>query len=154
LVAHTEANQPLKITNRVNWIAGPRLCCGSHARQNNICPGLGIRSNRSFPRATLVSSPHEPKVVNIRTSGCDHGDSVSSHAQPKKGARGFCHLPPRLPLYFYPHLSPPSLKPPFLPSSSLFPRTRKVSRRCGRRRRLGYSHHFINQDTPPSTSSP
>jgi hypothetical protein len=74
---------------------------------------LGYLRIERFHGAALVSGSREPKAVNPRTSGCDHGDDASSRAQAKKGAGGFRHLPPRPPLYFYPLLSPPRSKSPF-----------------------------------------
>jgi hypothetical protein len=81
-----------------------------------------------FPRATLISGSHEPKAVDPRTSGCDHGDGASSRAQVKKGAEGFCHLPPRPPFYFYPLLSPPRSISTF-PLFELTSPTRRQQRR-------------------------
>jgi hypothetical protein len=72
----------------------------------------GYARINGIPRATLVSGSREPKAVNTRTSGCDHGDGTSSRAQAKKAAGGFCHLAETASL-FLPLLSPPSLKSPF-----------------------------------------
>jgi hypothetical protein len=106
-----------------------------------------------IPRVTLVSGSREPKAVNTRTSSCDHGDGASSRVQPKNGREDFVTSRRVRPSISTPSSHHQVRNRHFPSSSSLLPHARKVSRRCWQRRRLGYSDHFFDNDSPPSTSS-
>jgi hypothetical protein len=136
LVACKQSNQALGSQEAVDWIPGLHPKCGPHARVSTLYTGPGdiSESNVSTEPPSSLAPMSQKRSTPARAAATTEMARAPARRR-KKGAGGFCHLPPRSPLYFYPSSHHLVRNRHFPSLSSLLPHARKVSRRCWRRRR-------------------